>query len=194
MIATAASATEVNTSFAAYKIKGQFIGGWIYPHDASIIKPLAKGPVLGGEIAFELASDGSKQWHKDFNMPDLGFALQVLDLGNPEIMGQMIAESLNLDTAKYGLCKKDNYTYYMSPNFKKDNTEYNLSQLQEIIKKEDIPLGPNSDTLGITFRVGQIEMDNGNYQNAADCFAMVYDLSCDEEVKVLMEEAISKIN
>jgi hypothetical protein len=91
MIATAASATEVNTSFAAYKIKGQFIGGWIYPHDASIIKPLAKGPVLGGEIAFELASDGSKQWHKDFNMPDLGFALQVLDLGNPEIMGQMIS-------------------------------------------------------------------------------------------------------
>ena len=77
--------------FAPYKIKGQFIGGWIYPHDASIIKPLTKGPVLGGELAFELASDGSKQWHKDFNMPDLGFALQVLDLGNPEITGQMIS-------------------------------------------------------------------------------------------------------
>ena len=91
MIATAASATEVNTSFVAYKIKGQFIGGWIYPHDASIIKTLSKGPVLGGEIAFELASDGSKQWQKDFNMPDLGFALQVLDLGNPEITGQMIS-------------------------------------------------------------------------------------------------------
>lgn len=77
--------------FAPYKIKGQFIGGWIYPHDASIIKPITKGPVLGGEIAFELASDGSKQWQKDFNMPDLGFALQVLDLGNPEITGQMIS-------------------------------------------------------------------------------------------------------
>ena len=77
--------------FAPYKIKGQFIGGWIYPHDASIIKPLTKGPVLGGEIAFELASDGSKQWQKDFNMPDLGFALQVLDLGNPQITGQMIS-------------------------------------------------------------------------------------------------------
>ena len=77
--------------FAAYKIKGQFIGGWIYPHDASIIKPITKGPVLGGEIAFELASDGSKQWQKDFNMPDVGFALQVLDLGNPEITGQMIS-------------------------------------------------------------------------------------------------------
>ena len=91
MIATVASATEVNSSFTAYKVKGQFIGGWIYPHDANTIKPLVKGPVLGGELAFEIAADGSKQWHKDFNMPDLGFALQVLDLGNPEIMGQMIA-------------------------------------------------------------------------------------------------------
>ena len=91
MIATVASATEVDSSFTAYKVKGQFIGGWIYPHDANTIKPLVKGPVLGGELAFEIAADGSKQWHKDFNMPDLGFALQVLDLGNPEIMGQMIA-------------------------------------------------------------------------------------------------------
>ena len=91
MIATVASATEVDSSFTAYKVKGQFIGGWIYPHDANTIKPLVKGPVLGGELAFEIAADGSKQWHKDFNMPDLGFALQVLDLGNPEIMGQMIS-------------------------------------------------------------------------------------------------------
>ena len=91
MIAIVANATEEKSSFAAYKVKGQFIGGWIYPHDANTIKPLVKGPVLGGELAFELAADGSKQWHKDFNMPDLGFALQVLDLGNPEIMGQMIS-------------------------------------------------------------------------------------------------------
>ena len=91
ILASVANATEENSSFAAYKVKGQFIGGWIYPHDASIIKPITKGPVLGGEIAFELASDGSKQWQKDFNIPDLGFALQVLDLGNPEITGQMIS-------------------------------------------------------------------------------------------------------
>ena len=90
VLSTVANATE-DKSFTAYKVKGQFIGGWIYPHDASIIKPLTKGPVLGGELAFELASDGSKQWHKDFNMPDLGFALQVLDLGNPEITGQIIS-------------------------------------------------------------------------------------------------------
>ncbi len=91
IISSVAHANTADSIFTAYKIKGQFIGGWIYPHDASIIKPLTKGPVLGGEIAFELASDGSKQWQKDFNMPDLGFALQVLDLGNPEIIGQMIS-------------------------------------------------------------------------------------------------------
>lgn len=73
-----------------YKVKAQFIGGYLYPHDKSIIEPLTKGPMLGGEIAFEWASDGSKDWHKAFNNPDVGLALQVIDLGNPKVAGQMI--------------------------------------------------------------------------------------------------------
>lgn len=71
---------------------------------------------------------------------------------------------------------------------------YTVKELQEIIAAEDIPLGPDSNTLGITFRVGQIEFDNHNYQNAADCMAMVYDLTEDSEAKQLMEKAISMLN
>lgn len=72
--------------------------------------------------------------------------------------------------------------------------EMSVKELQAIIQQEGIPLGPDSNTLGITFRVGQIELDNGNYQNAADCMAMVYDLTEDDEAKQLMETAISKLN
>lgn len=79
-----------NTTYTPYKIKAQFIGGYIYPHDKSLIDPLTKGPALGGEVAFEWASDGSKDWHKHFNNPDVGLALQVIDLGNPDVAGQMI--------------------------------------------------------------------------------------------------------
>lgn len=77
--------------FAPYKVKAQFIGGYIYPHDKNIISPLVKGPALGGEIAFEWSLDGSKPWHLHYNKPDIGVALQVLDLSNPQIVGQMIA-------------------------------------------------------------------------------------------------------
>ena len=79
-----------DSTYTAYKIKAQFIGGYLYPHDKSIIEPLTKGPMLGGEVAFEWGADGSKDWHKDFNNPDVGLALQVIDLGNPDVAGQMI--------------------------------------------------------------------------------------------------------
>ena len=79
-----------NTTYVPYKIKAQFIGGYLYPHDKSIIEPLTKGPMLGGEVAFEWGTDGSKDWQRAFNNPDIGMALQVIDLGNPDVAGQMI--------------------------------------------------------------------------------------------------------
>ena len=77
-------------AYTPYKIKAQFIGGYLYPHDKSLIEPLTDGPMLGGEVAFEWTTDGTKAWHNDFNRPDIGMALQVIDLGNPDIAGQMI--------------------------------------------------------------------------------------------------------
>lgn len=78
-------------TYAPYKIKAQFVGGWIYPHDKNTITPLVNGPALGAEIAFEWGMDGSKRWHRDYNLPDVGVMMQILDLGNPAITGQMIS-------------------------------------------------------------------------------------------------------
>lgn len=87
----------------------------------------------------------------------------------------------------------DNELKFINQATKEDNN-YTLKELQSILENEKIPLGPNSDTLGITYRVGQIEMDNKNFENAADCFAMVYDLTMDEEVEALLKKADSMIN
>ena len=65
--------------------------GYIYPHDKDVVSPIVKGPAIGGQIAFEWHTDGSRQWHLDFNRPTVGVALQVLDLSNPQKLGQMIA-------------------------------------------------------------------------------------------------------
>lgn len=73
-----------------YSIKMEFNGGYIYPHDKNIVSPAVKGPSLGGQIAFEWHTDGSRQWHLDFNRPTIGLALQVIDLSNPKVLGQMI--------------------------------------------------------------------------------------------------------
>lgn len=80
-------------TFVPYSIKMEFNGGYIYPHDVNIVKPVAPngGPSLGGQVAFEWHTDGHKQWHRDFNYPTIGVALQVIDLHNPKVLGQMIA-------------------------------------------------------------------------------------------------------
>lgn len=82
---------EEGDTYAPYKIKAQFIAGALYPHNKDFIGPLVKGPILGGEVAFEWSMDGSKAWHHHFNKPDVGLAFQLLDLGNPEVTGQQMA-------------------------------------------------------------------------------------------------------
>ncbi|MBR4482881.1 MAG: acyloxyacyl hydrolase, partial [Paludibacteraceae bacterium] len=85
--ATAFAAEE----FIPYSIKAEAVVGYIYPHDKDVVSPIVKGPAIGGQIAFEWHTDGSRQWHLDFNRPTVGVALQVLDLSNPQKLGQMIA-------------------------------------------------------------------------------------------------------
>lgn len=77
---------------------------------------------------------------------------------------------------------------YLEKALKKPNKNYTLKELQTILKQEQIPIGPNPDTIGIAFRVGQLEMEAGNISNAFDCFSMVYDLTYDEEAKMLLEK------
>lgn len=87
----ALAAVAAGDVYNPYKIKAQGVAGYIYPHDKSTVSPLVKGPALGAELAFEWGMDGSRSWHRDFNLPDVGIMLQVLDLGNPEITGQMVS-------------------------------------------------------------------------------------------------------
>ncbi len=69
-----------------------------------------------------------------------------------------------------------------------------IKALQKILTDLEIPTGPNPDTIGITYRVGQLERDAFRYENAYDCFSMVYDLTLDEEVKSELVKLKNKID
>ncbi|MBE5939872.1 MAG: tetratricopeptide repeat protein [Lachnospiraceae bacterium] len=75
-----------------------------------------------------------------------------------------------------------------------DSLKNNIKGLQKILEDNNIPTGPNPDTIGITYRVGEIERDNFRYENAFDCFSMVYDLTLDNEVKKEIDKLEIKIN
>lgn len=78
---------------------------------------------------------------------------------------------------------------YLEKALKKPIKKYTLKELQTILELEQIPIGPNPDTVGIAFRVGELELEAGNISNAYDCFSMVYDLTHDKEAKILLEKA-----
>ncbi len=74
-----------------------------------------------------------------------------------------------------------------------DALRNDIKSLQKILEDLEIPTGPNADTIGITYRVGQLERDAFRYENAYDCFAMVYDLTLDGEVKKELLKLENKI-
>lgn len=63
-----------------------------------------------------------------------------------------------------------------------------LATLQQILKENEIELGPDSTTIGIIYRVGQLMMEQGDNVRAKDCFSIVYDITQDPEAKELVEK------
>lgn len=73
-----------------YAVKGDFIYGNILKH-TDHLNNLVKNPVMGAELAVEWQTMGEKPWHQYFGFPTIGVGLVGLDLGNPEILGQLMA-------------------------------------------------------------------------------------------------------
>lgn len=82
----------------------------------------------------------------------------------------------------------ENELVYLEKALKRETPKSSVKEMQDFILSEGLPIGPNADTIGITYRVGQLELEKGNIDNAKDCFTMVYDLTLDEEVKMCLEK------
>lgn len=88
-VLAACSFSQAQTS-ATYQIKGEYIYGNILKHTVHL-ENLIKDPVRGGELAIEWKTMGEKPWHQYYNFPTIGVGLVGLDLGNPEMLGQLLA-------------------------------------------------------------------------------------------------------
>lgn len=77
---------------------------------------------------------------------------------------------------------------YLEKALNRPSPQPSLAEIQALLKEKKIPAGPNPDTVGITFRTGQLELEKQNYETARDCFALVYDLTLDQEAKALLEQ------
>lgn len=94
----------------------------------------------------------------------------------------------------YDTKQANNELDYLEKALQKPIKEYSIKELQTILSNEKIPIAPNPDTIGITFRVGQLELELEHFSNAYDCFSMVYDLTHDKEAGELAEQLKEKAN
>lgn len=88
----------------------------------------------------------------------------------------------------YKSTQADKELAFLEEALKRPVPKLSVKELQEQLKKENIPTGPHPDTLGITYRAGQLELLKGCRDNARDCFTMVYDLTLEEEIKELLAQ------
>ncbi|MCL2596720.1 MAG: acyloxyacyl hydrolase [Paludibacter sp.] len=72
----------------SFKVEGLF--GSILKHDNHLTN-LVKGGTTGLSLNVEWQTDGSSMWHQYFNFPAIGFSATYINLGNSQMLGQLIS-------------------------------------------------------------------------------------------------------
>lgn len=73
-----------------YAFKAEMIYGEILKHTTHL-QNLVKGPSMGAEFDIEWQTMGEKPWHQYFHFPTVGIGVVGIDLGNPTMLGQLLA-------------------------------------------------------------------------------------------------------
>lgn len=65
---------------------------------------------------------------------------------------------------------------------------WNIRSMQKLFDENGIEPGPQSDTIGVVYRVGELMMKDGDNRLAKDCFSIVYDITQEKALEGLLDE------
>ncbi len=82
----------------------------------------------------------------------------------------------------------DNELKYLEEALKDKTPELTIPQMQDVFREKGIEPGPDPDTIGIVYRVGELMMEDKEYGLAKDCFSIVYDITREEQLGVMLDE------
>lgn len=77
---------------------------------------------------------------------------------------------------------------YLRQALNDETPQYEIRRMQEILEEHEIEPGPDPDTIGIVYRVGELMMEDREYQLAKDCFSIVYDITREKALEDLLDE------
>lgn len=76
---------------------------------------------------------------------------------------------------------------YLKAALKDETPDYSIKEMQQMFAEEQIEPGPDSDTVGVVYRVGELMMEDGAMKLAKDCFSIVYDITQEEKLGALLD-------
>lgn len=68
-----------------------------------------------------------------------------------------------------------------------EEQELSIKEMQKVLDEENIEPGPDSKTIGIIYRAGEIFMEDGALKLARDCFSIVYDITREPQLEELLD-------
>lgn len=112
-------------------------------------------------------------------------------------MGYYYTSKYNTDVARacyiysniyYKTENADKELAYLENALKDKTPDMDIATMQKMFDENGIEPGPNPDTIGIVYRVGELMMQDGDYKPAKDCFSIVYDITREKALEELLDE------
>lgn len=82
---------QLSESFTGFQGSAKY--GFLIPHRATM-EHLVQGHTSVVEVGVNFQVDGSRNWHRDFNLPSVSFVLNFMDFGNREVLGRGVGTQI----------------------------------------------------------------------------------------------------
>ncbi len=82
----------------------------------------------------------------------------------------------------------DSELKYLESALNDKTPKLDIKTMQKIFDENGIEPGPQSDTIGVIYRVGELMMQDNDNKLAKDCFSIVYDITQEEALEALINE------
>ena len=82
----------------------------------------------------------------------------------------------------------DSELKYIENAINEKTPDIDIRRIQKVFTEEGIEPGPDSKTIGIIYRVGELMMEDREYKLARDCFSICYDITREAGLEKILDE------
>jgi len=82
----------------------------------------------------------------------------------------------------------DSELAYIKKALGDETPQWSVREMQNMLDSAGIEPGPQPDTIGVIYRVGELLMEDKEYALAKDCFSICHDITQEEQLAKLLEQ------